>query len=459
MSAERTSGIHRSLWLAVAGLAGLAAAGGVSATAATPAPGTTAQAPAGPTKFERDRGKMMLRIVRDDLEKYYYDPTWRGLDLEKLFAGAAAAIDEAQTTNDLILAVASPLFRLNDSHTNLFPPSRAAKITHGWEAQMIGDRCFVTAVQQGSDADAQGVRRGDEILEIDGDRPTRDSLDTILWIHRVLTPKTRTPLTLAHPGGAPEKRVIQAKVVPGQVYTDLSSTIASNSVLRGLEDEAYLMRHRLVNLGETLLIWKMPQFDLTADDVKTRVLRQIRKYPNLIIDLRGNGGGAVETLETLVGGLVGPQTRIADIKGRKRTPPMMARKAGDVYEGAIVVLVDSFSASASELLARTLQLAGRGKVLGDRSAGAVMESTMFPHMAGGERTGVHFATSITIADLVMTDGQSLERVGVTPDEVILPTAEDLANDRDPVLSRAAGMCGVSLPPEAAGQMFPMEWGR
>ena len=123
------------------------------------------------------------------------------------------------------------------------------------------------------------------------------------------------------------------------------------------------------------------------------------------------------------------------------------------------MLVDSFSASASELLARTLQLTGRGTVLGDRTAGAVMVSQTFDHMAGGDRTGVTFATSITVADLVMTDGHSLEHTGVVPDEVILPTAEDLASDRDPVLARALELFGLIATPEAAGRMFPLEWGR
>jgi hypothetical protein len=57
----------------------------------------------------------------------------------------------------------------------------------------------------------------------------------------------------------------------------------------------------------------------------------------------------------------------------------------------------------------------------------------------------------------MTDGKSLEHSGVTPDEVILPTAADMAAGRDPVMARAVELCGATVTPEAAGAFFPYEW--
>jgi C-terminal processing protease CtpA/Prc len=94
--------------------------------------------------------------------------------------------------------------------------------------------------------------------------------------------------------------------------------------------------------------------------------------------------------------------------------------------------------------------------MGDRSAGAVMESIQYPHEVGVDIV-TFYGASITIADAIMADGRSLEKVGVTPDEQALPTAADLAAGRDPVLARAAALLGFELSPEKAGALFPVEW--
>jgi hypothetical protein len=57
----------------------------------------------------------------------------------------------------------------------------------------------------------------------------------------------------------------------------------------------------------------------------------------------------------------------------------------------------------------------------------------------------------------MADGNGLEKVGVTPDELLLPSGADLLAKRDPVLSRAAALAGLKLDPEKAGALFPVKW--
>lgn len=68
----------------------------------------------------------------------------------------------------------------------------------------------------------------------------------------------------------------------------------------------------------------------------------------------------------------------------------------------------------------------------------VMTSMVFPHEFGvGFQT--YYGVQVTIGDDRMADGRGLETVGVTPDEMLLPTPADLAAARDPVLARAVSI--------------------
>lgn len=188
------------------------------------------------------------------------------------------------------------------------------------------------------------------------------------------------------------------------------------------------------------------------------IFDKARKHPALIIDLRENAGGSVETLEHIIGHLFDHEVKIANLVIRKPEKPMTAKASSKPYTGKVIVLVNSRSASASELLARVLQLEHRGTVVGDTSAGAVMESRIYSDSVGLDAK-VFYETSITFANLVMGDGKSLENVGVTPDEKILPSAKDSANDLDSAMSRAAELADVKLTPAEVRKLFPYLWGR
>ena len=85
-----------------------------------------------------------------------------------------------------------------------------------------------------------------------------------------------------------------------------------------------------------------------------------------------------------------------------------------------------------------------------------MRSGVYPHEMGVD-TVIAYGANITDADIIMSDGASLEGAGVTPNLVLLPTATDLRAHQDPVLSGAASLVGVKLDAGEAGKLFPFKW--
>jgi C-terminal processing protease CtpA/Prc len=407
--------------------------------------------------FQRERGRAMLKVIKDELKKEYYDPDFHGMDVEARFKTADEKIKEAESVGHVFGIIGQALLDLNDSHTFFLPPSRANRTEYGWQMQAVGDKVFVSAVKPGSDAEKKGVKVGDQVLSLHGFQPSREALWKLTYMFYALRPQPGLRVVLQSPDGQQRQSDVMANVKQGKVLLDISGGGGDFwDLWRELEEEDRLNRQRYVEVNDNLFIWKLPSFEATEQGVED-VMRKARKHEALILDLRGNPGGYVKTLEWFMGYFFDKELKIADLRGRKEMKPQTSQPHRDRnFKGKLIVLVDSRSASAAEIFARVVQLEKRGVVIGDRTAGAVMQSRAFGRLLG-EGSGVIYGASITNADVIMSDGKSLERVGVTPDELLLPTAADLAAKRDPVLARAAAMAGYELPPDKAGAMFPIEW--
>jgi C-terminal processing protease CtpA/Prc len=428
----------------------------------TLAPSMTRTARAQSLDLDRERGRDMLDALKQDIKKNYYDPTFHGVDLDARFKDASEKIKGAKSVGQIFGIVAQTLLDFDDSHLYFIPPARAATYDYGWRMQMIGDKCFVTAVKPGSDAEGKGLKAGDEIVSVNGFEPTRDNHWKMLYYFYALRPQPGMRVVVAKPGGEPRQLDVMAKVTQGRRVKDLTgdsgtSSYDINELDREAEDAARASRDRYAELGEDLMIWKMNEFaanDAQIDDMMAKA----RKHKALILDLRGNGGGYETTLLRLLGNLFDHDVTLGDVKRRKETKPIVAKTRGadHVFAGKLVVLVDSQSESAAELFARVVQLEKRGEVVGDRSPGAVMRAKEYEHTLGTDSVS-YYGASITDADILMADGGSLEHVGVQPDHVMLPTGADMLAGRDTVLAYAASLAGVKLAPEKAGAMFPIEW--
>lgn len=411
------------------------------------------------SSLDRGRALDMLKTVSNEVRKHYYDPKLHGVDFDAKVAEAKQKIEKATSFNMAMSHIAAVLDSLNDSHTFFLPPQHSYKLDYGLLYQIFGNRCFVTRVRPQSDAEAKGVKPGDEILTINSYDINRGDIWKIHYVFSALRPQSSLQLLLRDPSGGQRQVEVQAKVRQEKRLKDLTLANAASDLFdlyREQETSEHLTRLRYMEYGDQLLVIKVPEFKYLSELQVAEIMGKARKYQGLILDLRDNPGGFAETLKYLVGSVFDREVKIADRVGRKDSKPEIAKPLHNAYTGKLVVLVDAESASAAELFARIIQLEKRGAVIGDQTMGAVMEARDYSEQAGAD-TVIFYGASITEWDLIMTDGKSLEHSGVTPDELLLPSPHALANGRDPVLAHAAERLGIKLSSEDAGKAFPYEW--
>jgi carboxyl-terminal processing protease len=400
----------------------------------------------------------MLDAVSKDVQKYYYDPKFHGVDWRAEVRDTKAKIKTSDSINQGMEHIAQALQSLHDSHTSFLPPFRDFICDYDFRMEMIGDHCYVSSVRPGSDAEGRGVMPGDEVMALEGFQPNRDILGIMEYRYNLLRPQTSLQLALRSPQGRERQVEVKAKWKQLQ-HIRYVTVVNFLDVIREVQNQAHpVERLRWTDLGNDVVILRLPIFAFEQSLVDD-LLGKARNHRAIILDLRGNPGGTMDSLRWLVGGMFDKDVKIADRVGRQKYERQLANaRSREVFGGKLVVLVDSRSASAAEVFARLVQLEKRGVVIGDRSSGSVMQAKIHPHMLHTDRNQfIVLGAEITEANLVMADGKSLEHVGVTPDELLLPTAADLAAGRDPVLARAAALVGAKLTPEQAGKMFPYEW--
>ncbi|GAA0345109.1 carboxy terminal-processing peptidase [Bowmanella denitrificans] len=182
------------------------------------------------------------------------------------------------------------------------------------------------------------------------------------------------------------------------------------------------------NQGDKLGVITIPSFyNNLHDDVKKELDKlKEEKVQGIIIDLRGNGGGSL-TEATLLTGLFidkGPVVQIRDNAGRIREE----RDTDGVvfYEGPLTVLVDRYSASASEIFAAAMQDYGRALIVGEQTFG---KGTVQQHRGLGRIYDLYDnplgSVQFTIAKFYRINGGSTQHKGVVPD-ILFPSPIDPA---------------------------------
>jgi len=417
----------------------------------------TAQAQQQATIDKDTKGEVsdMLRNAYEEVAKHYYDPKLQGLDWDARYQKYSQKIASVPDLGEGFRVVAAFLSGLKDSHTFFVPPMRAVHYDSGYRYALVGNEAFITQVRPNSDASTK-LHIGDKILGMNGFVVDRRDFEDVRYYFGALSPQMSMKFDLRSPSGELRQAVVAATAKPTKKVMDLTEGQDYVDLVRQKQDEDDAERSRIVGQGD-VAIWKLRHFDLDIDQIE-KAIAVASKHKALVLDLRGNPGGSIETLRLIAGSLFDHEVKISDLVTRKErdSKPLKASRHGQPFDGKLIVLVDAGSASCSELLARVIQLEQRGTVIGDKSAGAVMEARYYRQAMGAE-TKIFYGVQVTEANLIMSDGKSLEKSGVTPDELLLPTAADLAAGRDPVLAHAVEQAGGKLDAEAAGKMFSFEW--
>jgi C-terminal processing protease CtpA/Prc len=141
------------------------------------------------SSFDRDRALQMFDTIAGEVRKHYYDPTFHGTDWDATVLETKQKIKQETSLNMSLAHIAQALLTLNDSHTFFLPPQRPYRHDYGFQTEMIGDKCYVIRVRPGSDAEAKGLKPGNEVLSVDGFQPDRASLWKMNYRYDVLRPE------------------------------------------------------------------------------------------------------------------------------------------------------------------------------------------------------------------------------------------------------------------------------
>jgi len=345
-------------------------------------------------------------VVYEDL----FAPFWETWDIvHELYVD--------QPVDDLTLmrgAIEGMLAALGDKHTSYMTPEEFKQANESLEGEyegigawvdITGNYVEIISPMRGSPAAEAGLQPKDKVIGIDGEDMTGIPGDLVL--QRILG-QAGTDVTITIQRGDEVFEVIITRehiVVPTVDYEMLDNNIA------------YIA---LYNYG-----------DNSTDQLRAALQALLAQNPDgLIFDLRDNGGGYLNTAIEVVSEFIGDGVVMYEQYGNGETYSYEALPGGLATDIPLVVLVNTGTASASEITAGAIQDLGRAPLVGVTSygKGSVQSWIALEDEAGGVR--------VTIARWLTPDGRQISAVGLEPDYVVEMTAEDYEEGLDPQLEKA-----------------------
>lgn len=158
-----------------------------------------------------------------------------------------------------------------------------------------------------------------------------------------------------------------------------------------------------------ILYVKIPIFNKnTSKELKT-ILKKHTQLQGIILDLRGNPGGILREAVSMVDMFI-EKGLIVSQKGRtkRHTKTFMAHTKNSDTQTHMVILIDSYAASASEIVAGAFKVHKRATIIGEKSFGKGTVQALFS-------LSDNSAIKLTIAKYYLPNGKSIDKIGITPD--------------------------------------------
>ena len=326
---------------------------------------------------------------------------------------------------------------LMDPHTDYFAPiekryftEQMSGVFYGIGAQLAADEngVRIASVQPGGAAWKSGqIVMNDVIIKIaQGNEEPVDiagfeTTDAIKLIRGDLGSEVR--LTIKKPDGSIKVvSLIREKIVLDEGYA------RSAVITKGKEKIGYIL------LPDFYADFDREDGAKCSKDIANEVKKlKAEKVDGIIIDVRYNGGGSLYEVVQMVGLFIdkGPVVQVRDKEGRSQI--LADETPGTLYDGPLVVMVNEFSASASEIFAGAIQDYKRGIIVGSTSTygkGTVQRNVAFgkPLDSLGIQTE-YGAVKLTFQKFYRITGSSTQKKGVASD-VVLPDEYELLKYRE-----------------------------
>ncbi|EKO3966163.1 carboxy terminal-processing peptidase [Vibrio fluvialis] len=321
-----------------------------------------------------------------------------------------------------------------DPHTSYLSPRNAEQFQSemnlslegiGAVLQMTDDYTVIRSLVAGGPAsNSKQLGEGDRIIGVGQDG--EDIVDVIGWrlddvVQLIKGPKgTKVKLQVLPDGKDAKSHVV---------------TIVRDKIR--LEDRA--VKSEIIEKdGKKIGVLEVPSFyvGLSQDTDKLITELKAKNVDGIIVDLRNNGGGALTEATALSGMFItsGPVVQVRDSYGRVNVNSDTDGKVS--YSGPMTVLINRYSASASEIFAAAMQDYGRAIILGENSfgKGTVQQHRSLNHIYDLFDKELGYV-QYTIQKFYRIDGGSTQNKGVIPD-IAFPTAVDAAETGESMESNA-----------------------